>query len=76
MSKRVQVSLSDELYEWLQEKIIEDHERTGNRTSLSNQIYAYVYIARQDELERKKRCVLHHSQHTEQEFGQNKESGL
>ena len=61
--KRVQVTLSDELYEWLKKQQIEDEKNDGIKPSLSAEIFAYVHMAYKADLalkaerERKETCV-------------------
>lgn len=50
--KRIQVQLSQELYDWLVSKQDQDEEQTGIRPTLSAEIFAYVYMAHKKEKER------------------------
>jgi hypothetical protein len=50
--KRVQVTLTPEVYDWLLTKQKADEEDSGIRPSLSSEIFAYCYIAmKKDQLE-------------------------
>lgn len=51
--KRIQVQLSQELYDWLVLKQDQDEKETGMRPTLSAEVFAYVHMAHKKEKERR-----------------------
>jgi Holliday junction resolvasome RuvABC DNA-binding subunit len=49
--KRIQVQLSQELYDWLKRKQDQDEAETGMRPTMSAEVFAYVYLGYKRERE-------------------------